>query len=1660
MKSLKIKICSMFIIFILILQQMFPIVSLALSIFDDPNLVSYDEPKYYIMKEIYNEIVYHVRYNWLTNEVESVSIKGYEGTSERITIPSNLNGTIIKSVTIDGNSTLKTIDMQGMTEDLNILNCTALEQINICDTVKTLNINNCELLKEVIMPDSVEDYEIFKGCSSLEKVKFGKGITEIKSETFNWNSCDNLITVELPDTIKIIGDSAFRDCTNLENINLPNFLEKLGNYAFYNCKKLKKIKLPKTTSVIGDYCFGGYCIGLEEINLSDGLTEIGDHAFEYCTNLKNVTIPDGIREIGTNLFIGCENLQTVNLPTNLTSIPDGMFDDCISLTNINIPDNITSIGNSAFRNCTSLPWTNLQLPNNIVNIGNYAFYKTQITEIKIPNGVAELNNGVFQACNNLSKVELSDKLTRIGSYALACQNLTSIQIPSTVTTIDSNAFFGCDSLQNIKVPEGVTRIEENTFYGCNNLKDVKLPKSLEYIGSNAFMNCSSLSMITIYGNVTQIESNAFQWSGLNVIYGYKGTYAETFANEKGIEFRALDGIWVSSSGNVPNNYYRLTILGRNKEILRNIEVKINNDTYICEDGIVAFDKEQYDTNISVTIIYEGEEYIIENYQLNEEGKDYIKIPTSKYDLLSVKANGHDVLTSSKILQLSMVDNIEFEFQTLKPDNKEIWFQIYQEGTWVASQKRNASTTLVEVPTSKLEKGKKIEIRVVDSNYDILSSKTLNLSLIKIDELNYMSEIKFENKLELSLPDTMGPLAGLNIEIPFEEETSYFTTEMTDEKIKIGFSTKKLNLSEKEFEKEIQDLLKNNNKFSKKDEVYFQISAYTETTFDNGILIENKAIGALIIVVNSETSYDTLMWSIPVTFKASTSLEGKIEIELDVDWENGSEISLGEINAALKGELKVNAGIGTSSIASAGIYGKIETLLNLGIIPDLRFQKFEISGEAGIYAEILGAEFTSPIIEPNKKLICDENFNWYTENSNAKTVAMTMLYDISAYNSSARNIAVNKLSWNNNQEQSDNILLGDEMYTYTNQKIVTANNDTLMIFLDNDILRDDYNFKTLKYSIYNKETKTWSEPIKLDNNNTQDNCFMAYADGTNIYVIYAEEKELLNEYSTIEDYAKNQEITVAKWNSESEKFESITTLTNNNTYDMLPQIAVIDNIPVAIWVNNESNSPFGTTNDNSILYSKYENNNWTTPKNIASQCNCITDVAIGKIGDENYIVTISDKDNDLVTETDKILKIIDFNGNEKTIEEGTIDNLNMFKYKGNNILTWYNNQNINTIQNISSEINKLFNESKEMIVNNYTILQKDGNLVILYVAKTENGFGIYQLIQDENGNFGNPILIVDSENSINCYGANYIAEELLLVYTDTKVETLNDEITKSSKLYFKRIQDKFDIELAYIEYEPEEIIAYEENNISIYITNNAQIKSNNINVQILDDEGYEVYNENVKKEILPGNTEKIDLTGIYMYDSKNYTVIINEDAKEDYNLENNEKTFAVIHSDLDISADHVVTEDGNYALVTIKNNGQFDAEGISINILKQGETVEKYEIEENIYANDSKSVWVYVKNEYFEPGTNTLTFQVSTNTQELYLTNNTYSLTLVETENLYLLGDINFDGQVTSYDAHIVLKKLNEKSEFNEEEVKAADLVCDKVITEDDAIMILNYVANN
>ena len=248
-----------------------------------------------------------------------------------------------------------------------------------------------------------------------------------------------------------------------------------------------------------------YRNSVQKIEIGNGVTSIGDYAFNYCYSLASITIPNGVTSISDYAFNYCSSLASITIPNGVTSIGDYAFNYCYSLASITIPDGVTSIGDYAFNYCSSL--ASITIPNGVTSISDSTFsYCPSLASITIPNGVTSIGSSTFRYCSSLASITIPNGVTSIGNYAFRyCYSLASITIPNGVTSIGDYAFNNCSSLASITIPNGVTSISDSTFSYCPSLASITIPDGVTSIGSYAFRYCYSIAFYD-FSNHTSVPS--------------------------------------------------------------------------------------------------------------------------------------------------------------------------------------------------------------------------------------------------------------------------------------------------------------------------------------------------------------------------------------------------------------------------------------------------------------------------------------------------------------------------------------------------------------------------------------------------------------------------------------------------------------------------------------------------------------------------------------------------------------------------------------------------------------------------------------------------------------------------------------------------------------------------------------------------------------------------------------------------------------------------------------------------------------------------------------------------------------------------------------------------------------------------------------------------
>lgn len=246
------------------------------------------------------------------------------------------------------NSELKTLDLEGV-ENVDNLDdllldidwgfdyetCEELEQdgilyvINDNDEVVITDCSDSIDKSTISIPDKIDGhpvtmiyYYVFSGLENTKTINIPDSVKVIGAEAFAWSN--NLQTINIPTSVTTIDAAAFAGNNKLQSITIPDSVTELGVGAFILCENLTNVTLPNTISSIPYGTFAA-CVSLKKINIPSSVKTIEDEAFSM-TGFTEFTVPDTITSIGARAFSDCENLVKVTIPKTVTKIVDDIFE--------------------------------------------------------------------------------------------------------------------------------------------------------------------------------------------------------------------------------------------------------------------------------------------------------------------------------------------------------------------------------------------------------------------------------------------------------------------------------------------------------------------------------------------------------------------------------------------------------------------------------------------------------------------------------------------------------------------------------------------------------------------------------------------------------------------------------------------------------------------------------------------------------------------------------------------------------------------------------------------------------------------------------------------------------------------------------------------------------------------------------------------------------------------------------------------------------------------------------------------------------------------------------------------------------------------------------------------------------------------------------------
>lgn len=396
----------------------------------------------------------------------------------------------------------------------------------VCKRNSTLN---------VIIPEEYKSYKI----------------TRIADNAFSY--AGGIATIKLSKNIKYCSSNAFSSCSTLKAIYVD---EDNSNYTSRNDllyskdgKELvcgpngkREVLIDAQTESIASYAFSNNVT--TTFTFEEGVSRIGERAFERTKKAKAINLPDSVTEISQFTFANAD-ISELTFGKGLTTLPTYAVYQCTKIEKLVIPGNIKKLDYFAISDNSKLNTLvleegveeldrysigfnaflkNLQLPSTLKVIGEFAVASSSsLVNVTLPEGLVEIKDGAFASCAALKTINIPSTVTTIGKgitqQCIVFENFI-VSSDNKYFTVNDTVLYSKDMKRLLMVPQHygepgyhaftvldtVESIDDYAFDYSLRINKVVIPTSVTTIGGSVFSNATSLETIEYLGTSTEWES--------------------------------------------------------------------------------------------------------------------------------------------------------------------------------------------------------------------------------------------------------------------------------------------------------------------------------------------------------------------------------------------------------------------------------------------------------------------------------------------------------------------------------------------------------------------------------------------------------------------------------------------------------------------------------------------------------------------------------------------------------------------------------------------------------------------------------------------------------------------------------------------------------------------------------------------------------------------------------------------------------------------------------------------------------------------------------------------------------------------------------------------------------------------------------------------------
>ena len=1257
----------------------------------------------------------------------------------------------------------------------------------------------------------------FKGCVHVEEISIPLGVEEIGS--FAFSECNMLTSIELPDSVIDVGSGAFSYCSSLGTIKLSENLNWLKSGLMANCPALISVNIPNKVTKIDDYVFKN-CSGLSSLIIPEGAVDFGDEVFKGCINLaiagavggnynlqfawKNkipnnvfdessfvqIEIPDGITEIGYHAFNGCKDLRYILVPDSVTTIHQSAFSGCISLQTAG---EIGGGYNYEFGWKDSIP--------------SYAFSNLEnLNKAIIPKGITRIDQHAFQCCNNLMLVIFPDDIENIEKNAFwSCPNLMDILFwgnpPScTAASLSTRSFPAEVTLYHI---EGVAGWTDNEDYNpvSGTWKGYKLtvwnPDDEPEI---AIGNPIKVAVIKGKYLIHVVDSNGRPLPGATVVYDSITKYTDIHGDALFDQFTiGTPAITVSLAG-----YETWTNANSNWEK--------SESRY---ETIVLYSEDEGAHKLSEAL-YSSSEDMSHPYNLLVNTKTVSKLNTGNLVgdfgmgsfFISCRATDISNVSAYQLLQgeKKVAESVNGFFE-LHVDNFEKGGDCFVRV--VANDGTSVDTSInLQIDTNEVNK---------DNSIKISEGKVT----IKVgDDVPFIGGQNVEVKLPDELPidfeftDTKVHI-GFNIKRFDSDNNKEDKWQNMKETLESLSNLGKLEL-DKTTEKELDELIKENKSMQLPGtgSVKVYLLGYAEADWGSSV-----AQGSLYLVVKASTKtidFNTVVVSVPVTVQIKVTADMKFGGDVSYNWSENT------FNTGIALDLTVGlnafGGVGVGKLVGVGAYGDAKLLVESelkGTDPGLK--KIDLTGELGLKAYI--AWFTY------ERAFAHRTWHIYTANNTRAGISLlnaSNSFSAGNYNVEALDYLANESAWIGYPISTFAIgastafkTLLDGTYRNSQPTMVSNGNALYAAFLRADTTTNKV-YAALSYFNGNG----WSEPVHVDEKAILDDAPQLLSDSSgNLWMAYASTTSAADTNS-IASYATNQNIVVGSVDTSANFTEQKRYTPSLGAYAHMQTLAVVNGEPTLFWVESViiDEDDIFSSNSNTIKYGVYSGGTWSEAQTLTTINYPIRQLAAGDSG----VACNIDTDNDLNTTNDLRLTTYSMPGVGSVIANGVTGNVTYGTLPGTNTTNFiWNGDGVLYCGDTSITMPGITNEYAVVGDSVYFSVAEDGGTVLTLMKYDGSGWSepIRLISSSAESRYFENLSAAELNGKDYVFGLN------------TAVDISEDSVTPDKNLVWASVDPVSDLRIDSIDYDAAAAIPGEQIQVALTVVNGGDHAVSNVQVTV-------------------------------------------------------------------------------------------------------------------------------------------------------------------------------------------------------------------------------------